>query len=78
MTTTELEARIAALERKVEMLAAQKTPPTNKQWLLEIWGRSANDPDFQQAITYGRRWRKVQNRKSLKTRKSASKSNRHK
>ena len=66
MTTAELESRVAALEKKIEHLVAQNQPATNKDWLLQIWGSFAGDPDFEKAMRYGREWREAENRKSLR------------
>ncbi|HUO09111.1 MAG TPA: hypothetical protein VM008_12465 [Phycisphaerae bacterium] len=67
MTTTELEHRLAALEKKVEMLAARNAPTTNKEWLLNIWGSFSGDPDFEKAMRLGKQWRQAENRKSLRS-----------
>jgi len=64
MTATQIEHRLAALERKVEGLVAQRS--TNKDWVLKMWGSFANDPDFDKAMAYGRQWRAAENRKSLR------------
>jgi hypothetical protein len=71
MTTIELEQRIAALEKKVEKLAATSPIPANKQWVLKMWGGFKSDPDFEKAMSYGRKWRKAENRKSLRNGKSS-------
>ena len=70
MTTTELELRVAALEKKVEVLAAPRGRTTNKDWVLKMWGSFAHDPDFEKAMRYGRQWREAENRKSLRGGKS--------
>ncbi len=66
MTTTELELRIAALEKKVESLAAPQEPAINKDWVLKMWGSFSNDPDFEKAMRYGRQWREKENGESLR------------
>ena len=72
MTATDLELRIAALEKKVESLAAPAAPATNKDWVLKIWGSFAGDPDFEKAMHYGRKWRKSENAKSIRGVKKGS------
>ncbi len=54
MTTTQIEQRLAALEKKVDSLTAHTGPATNKDWVLKMWGSFANDPDFDKAMAYGR------------------------
>jgi len=71
MTTIELEQRLAALEKKVEKLAKPSPIATNKEWVLKMWGSFENDPDFEKAMTYGRKWRDAENRKSLRKGKSS-------
>jgi hypothetical protein len=64
MTTTNFEKRLAALEKQVRTLTAQRrgegAPSTNKDWLLNIWGSFADDPAFDEAMSYGRKWRQAQ------------------
>jgi hypothetical protein len=71
MTTTELELRVAALEKKVESLATPVAPSTNKDWVLKMWGSFSHDPDFERAMRYGRQWRDAENRKSLRAGRTA-------
>ena len=71
MTTTEFEQRLEALEKKVADLSMKGTPSTNKDWVFKIWGSFANDPEFKKAMSYGRKWRKAENLKSLSGRKSS-------
>jgi hypothetical protein len=78
MTTAELEQRVAALEKKIESLTGQDARATNKDWLLKVWGSFANDPDFEEAMRYGRKWRESENRKSLRARKTTPSRNRRK
>ena len=70
MTTTELELRIAALEKKVEGLSGARGTSTNKEWVLKMWGSFSDDPDFEKAMRFGRKWRETENRKSLRGNKS--------
>jgi hypothetical protein len=66
MTTIDLELRVTALEKKIETLAAHRSPATNKDWVLQIWGSFAGDADFDKAMRYGRKWREAENRRSLR------------
>jgi hypothetical protein len=71
MTSAEIEKRLMALEQKVANLAADHAPATNKDWVLNMWGSFSNDPDFEEAMRLGRKWRESENRKSLRSVKPA-------
>ncbi len=64
MTAIEIERRLDALEKQVKTLTSQRqgnpAPATNKEWLLNIWGSFADDPAFDEAMSYGRKWREAQ------------------
>jgi hypothetical protein len=56
MTTAELEARLTALEKTVEELRAQVSPPVRHWWHDEA-GRFAGDPVFDEIVRLGREYR---------------------
>ena len=60
MTTAELEQRLLALEKTVEQLKAQVSRFANptRPWWLEIAGRFANDPVFEEIVRLGAEYRK--------------------
>ena len=62
MGTRELEARVAALERKVERLAARQAngATATHLWLDNIFGIFADDPEFEKAVRAGQEWRKAE------------------
>ena len=72
MTTARLEARLSALEAEVSRLKAERSTSQRKfknRWWETIAGTFANDPAFDEAMRYGRKWRESENRKSLKPKK---------
>ncbi len=59
MAVQEIELRVAALEAEVARLKEQleKVAPSKGDWLDEIYGAFANDPDFEEAMRLGREYR---------------------
>ncbi|HET6574044.1 MAG TPA: hypothetical protein VFG68_10610 [Fimbriiglobus sp.] len=66
MTVKELEKRVASLEAEVRELKAKLADkkPETKSW-LDLAGKYANDPHFEEAMRLGREWREQVNRESL-------------
>lgn len=65
MSLSELEQRLAELEREVEDLKKKLEPPRlDKRW-LETFGTFANDPGFDEMVRLGREWREQANREEL-------------
>ena len=58
MAAPEIESRVAALEAEVAQLKErlEKAAP-RVDWLDEIYGAFADDPDFEEAMRLGREYR---------------------
>lgn len=54
-----IEMRLATLEAEVEQLKGQveTNSRTKKDWLDEVYGSFANDPDYDRAMELGRKYR---------------------
>lgn len=65
MRTPELEARVAALERIVAQLAAERTngATPSHPWLDKVFGIFADDPEFEAAVQAGQQWRNTEEHK---------------
>ena len=59
MAARELDARVAALEAEVALLKQrlELTAETRKHWVDTVYGAFANDPDFLEAMSLGRKYR---------------------
>ena len=59
MAQTRLESRVAALEKEVERLKAerQEAQLTEQPWWQQISGTFADDPAHDEAMRLGREWR---------------------
>jgi hypothetical protein len=76
MTATEIESRVAVLEAEVARLKEQlEKAPLKGDWLQEIYGAFADDPDFEEAMRLGREYRESLRPKTNRTpaRKTAKK-----
>ena len=79
MTVAQLEKRVAALEKAVEVLKAQIAQASEKKtshWWHDEAGRFANDPVFDEIVRLGREYReslhpdyKKKKRRAAKTKK---------
>jgi hypothetical protein len=72
MTTAKLEARLSALEAEVARLKVQRAKARatlKNRWWEKIAGTFANNAAFDSAMRSGRKWRKSEDRKSLKSKK---------
>lgn len=65
MTLKELEARLQAVEAELTQLKAQQTSAATSQSWLDLYGRYADDPTFEEAMRLGREYREQVNRQSL-------------
>lgn len=55
-----LESRVAELERQVARLQKHqknRSGPTGREWLEDLYGAFASDPVFEKAMKLGRRYR---------------------
>lgn len=59
MAVPEIETRVTALEAELARLKerVEKAVPTRGDWLDDIYGAFANDPDFEEAMRLGREYR---------------------
>jgi hypothetical protein len=59
MVSAKIELRVAALEAEITQLKeqVQKGFPPGRDWLDEVYGAFADDPDFQEAMRLGRKYR---------------------
>ena len=77
MTLTDLETRVATLEKKVANLAGQIGGPESASvnaWIDQVHGTFPNDATYRKAAHLGREWRKAQrNRRTRSSRKIAGK-----
>ena len=77
MTITELELRVATLEKKLAHLADKIDSPATADvnaWIDQIHGTFENDAVYRKAARFGRQWRKSQGGpKKPRARKAASK-----
>ena len=66
-----LEQRLAVLEAEVASLKKEKThaPQPTRPWWEEWFGAFENDPYFEEAMKYGRKWRESTRPKPKKRRK---------
>jgi hypothetical protein len=74
MTLAQLEVRLATLEEKFAMIAAQgqaSAAPAVNAWIDEIHGTFADDKAYRQAAHLGRKWRKAHLPASPRTRKAS-------
>jgi hypothetical protein len=62
MVRQTMAQRVKALERGMAELTRRRTP-IKRNWFEDIWGSFDNDPAFEQAMRYGRQWRRAENRK---------------
>ncbi|HZS46801.1 MAG TPA: hypothetical protein VFC63_17140 [Blastocatellia bacterium] len=77
MAARKIEARIAALEAKVEELQLRLASAStdSKPWWQEIYGSFANDPMYEEAMRLGQEYRESLRPKSAKrSSKSSTKS----
>jgi hypothetical protein len=61
MSITELEVRVATLERKLAALsggAGSESPANINAWIDQIHGTFQDDPTYRQGARLGRQWRK--------------------
>jgi hypothetical protein len=56
MSSTEIEARLFALETEVTRLKAQHQTSVETPWWEEILGSFANDPAYDEAMQLGRQY----------------------
>ena len=54
-----LEERIAKLEREVDILKSRQTNDKKKDWIAQITGSFADDPDFDEIVRLGREIRQA-------------------
>ena len=59
MGSPKIAVRVAVLEAEVKRLRKQveKTAPPQRDWLDEVYGAFAGDPDFEEAMRLGREYR---------------------
>lgn len=59
MSTSTMEERVAALESKVEKIQQQAADKSddNIPWWERIVGVFENNPEFEEAVRYGQKWR---------------------
>lgn len=74
MTTAEIEDRLTAVERELALLKAQISIPVTSpnHWIEKIAGKYSSPDDqkaFDEAMEYGRQWRKAQGPRLRKRRK---------
>lgn len=78
MSTKQIESRLAALEKAVAELQKRlpandrltDDPKTQRHWWIEDAGRFKDDPDFEEVIRLGKKYRDSQNPyKKKRTRK---------
>lgn len=77
-----LEARVVSLENEVNHLkgllkSSQSATTEKKDWLDDIWGSFADNPDYDKAMELGRKYReslrpKPARKRSAKSRKKAA------
>lgn len=77
-----LEARIASLENELKLLkdslrSGQSATTERRDWIDDIWGSFANNPDYDKAMELGRKYReslrpKPAKKRSVKSRKKKS------
>lgn len=67
-----VEQRLKALEEEVARLRAKvdAANPTSDPWIEDVWGAFANDPDFLEAMRFGREYRESQRPKARKKRQA--------
>ena len=60
MSKSDLERRVAALEREIELLKAAIKPAQKEQplWWVRLAGTFKNDPVFDEIIEAGQKYRK--------------------
>ena len=80
MAAPEIETRVTALETELARLKerVEKAVPSQGDWLDDIYGAFANDPDFEEAMRLGREYReslrpKARRKPVRKTAKKAAK-----
>lgn len=54
-----LEERIARLEREVDLLKGRKRNEGKTDWIAQITGSFADDPDFDEIVRLGREMRQA-------------------
>lgn len=54
-----LEERIARLEREVDLLKSRTPNEKKKDWIAQITGSFADDPDFDEIVRLGREIRQA-------------------
>jgi Ser-tRNA(Ala) deacylase AlaX len=67
MTVKELAARVAALETEVGELKAKlaaSEQPQKKSW-LDLYGKYADDPVFDEVVRLGQEWREEDRRRTI-------------
>jgi len=58
MTQTQVASKLAQLERDIELLKRQVTPPVrNGRWYIENAGQFKDDPIYAQIARLGRKYR---------------------
>ncbi len=72
-----MEARIASLESEVKQLKdllknGQSTTAEKRDWLDDIWGSFANNPDYDKAMELGRKYRESLRPKPVRKRSAKS------
>jgi hypothetical protein len=76
MTTTEIEKRLTAVERRLTHLAKSVSASSASQgvngWIDQIHGTFQDDAAYRRAARLGRQWRKSQLPTSLRARKASS------
>jgi hypothetical protein len=78
MTSTEMEKRLTAVERELAVIKARVLiPPTSpNHWVEKIAGTFSSQEDkaaFDEAMAYGRQWRKGQRLKAPKAKRKVAK-----
>lgn len=58
----ELSQRVSALEAKFAHMpdAHVTAQPTSTAWLDKVFGIFANDPEFEEAVKEGKKWRAIE------------------